>query len=737
MAVVYGDIVTNTNSDGLTRAWRAFLTYTTTDEEDYVTVTVTSCGVESMQAGSMSFLKEYLTQTLTMNGVKKKTYKNSDKIQISGVETRKILIATDYSVRVPKDYTATTVNINAPIKVTSGSWKGTSTPTLDVEIPAAHDITLAVEPRLWDVDDVKRCYLYCTLNNYDETGQLYYKVNVNVSLNAPENVIAAHPNLTISGNTLEVKTRIPYVLHSGIHPLVTLVEDGIEYDFSESQDYSFDVHLDVFYTTESYDEFHGFDNYTWELMKSFDVNVPLKGTKPDETPTEYTVTIDTLPPIIRTDGTAEMEVTAYNFFTGQWDVVAREVDCKVIKEGGDTKLNIKLDLGSDYLEDPLAHSTKARIKFKYDTSDTSEYEDHGAFFSTTRNTSYSNGLANVMFCGGSESPYYSSRVWYSYVDDPLYFPDDNFIEVGSNDTAIMGLTKIGEYLGIVKQGKTTDTSIYIAYPTSFENNTAYAVKPSVNGVGACARYAFNILGNDTLFLSKEGVMAIQFAENDVDKKVRNRSYFIDGKLLKEPMDKLSNAYSFVWNGFYLLAVDNEEDNGHVYILDGNQRNSWGNDRTNLVYECYYWTNVPAKCFAQFRNELWFSDGKRLCRFKTDEDEHPYNDNGEAIKAEWSTVLDDDGSAFYFKNLLKKGSMVTLLPCEEGTSCEVYIRVDDGAEQYIGTANSDETDMPIDFYLNKKVKKYKRLQVKVKNDIPDQGFGVAQIVKLYTLGNYSK
>lgn len=390
-----------------------------------------------------------------------------------------------------------------------------------------------------------------------------------------------------------------------------------------------------------------------------------------------------------------------------------------------TIYSVKLDENSRFV---------ANISYKYETFK-EEYEpSHEAFFNTTRNMNFSNGLANNVFLGGTSSPNYTSRVWYSYVNNPLYFPDENYIEVGSNDTAVMGLVKIGEYLGIVKQGKTTDTSIYIAYPTTFDDNTAYAVKPTTNGIGACAKYCFNVLGDETLFLSNEGVMAITPRTESGD-EVKNRSYFIDGKLLDEP--RLSEAYSFVWKGFYLLAVPNKEDNGHVYLLDGNQHNSWGNDKTNLVYECYFWDNVPAKQFARFKDHLWFSDGKKLCRFKTENDKLPYNDDGDAIKAEWSTLLDDDGSSYYYKNLKKKGSMLTLMPSEFGSSCEVFFKVDDGAEQYIGEVNSAETDMPIDFYFNKKLKKYKRLQIIVRNDIREQGFGVAQIVKLYTLGTFSK
>lgn len=438
-------------------------------------------------------------------------------------------------------------------------------------------------------------------------------------------------------------------------------------------------------------------------------------------------------PAINSNGRAFVDLYVYNRTSGTWVSVSEQTGklCRPSANGFEVYID---NISPDWVTDKFSYTPDIKIKADWVAYEPSEVKSHEAFFSTTRNMNFSNGLANNVFLGGTTSPNFTSRVWYSYVNNPLYFPDTNYIEVGSNDTAVMGLVKIGEYLGIVKQGNTRDSSIYIAYPTSFDEDTAYAVKPTTNGIGACAKYCFNVLGDETLFLSNEGVMAIT-PRTDDEEDVKNRSYFIDGRLLKEK--NLEDAYSFVWRGFYLLAVPNDEDNGHVYLLDGNQRNSWGNDKTNLVYEGYFWDNVPAKQFAKFKKGLWFTDGHNLCRFKTDDDERPYNDNGEAIKAEWSTILDDDGSAYYYKNLKKKGSMLTLLPSENGTSCEVYMKVDNGVEQIIGEANFDEISMPVDFYFNKKLKKYKRLQIIAKNEVPDQGFGIDQIVKLYTVGTYSK
>ena len=52
-----------------------------------------------------------------------------------------------------------------------------------------------------------------------------------------------------------------------------------------------------------------------------------------------------------------------------------------------------------------------------------------------------------------------------------------------------------------------------------------------------------------------------------------------------------------------------------------------------------------------------------------------------------------------------------------------------------TFNTDES--PQEIFLNRKVKNYKRLQIIVRNQEPNEGFGIFQITKHYVTGNYAK
>jgi hypothetical protein len=414
-----------------------------------------------------------------------------------------------------------------------------------------------------------------------------------------------------------------------------------------------------------------------------------------------------------------------------------------------------------------------------------ESESKTAFSQCSRVLVFGSGVINQIFLTSSPYTNYNTRVWYSGATNPKYFPELNYFEAGATDKPIMGLIKVGEYLGVVKQGDNIDTAVYLAYPTTFSEDPVYAVKQNIGGIGAISNGAFNILDEEPLFFSKDGVMAIEVSAQDVDRQLRNRSYYVNKKLCSE--DNPSRAISFVYDGMYWIAL-----NGHCYVLDGNQKVAWENTRTNLQYEAYYLENIPAQCFCRFHDELWFTDfNGNVCRFYTDADEKKYHDDyhvdgakyvvnyapidgfypvtslddtvavgdfirhgdtwytvaeigtdsvrvdeGVAIDAVWSTIADDDGSVHYFKNLQKKGVVVSLMPSSD-SGVDVYVKADSNAPVLVGTTDAKDYELPFDFYLRKKVKKYKRLQFICRNNVVDDSFGLDQIIKSYTIGNYSK
>lgn len=358
----------------------------------------------------------------------------------------------------------------------------------------------------------------------------------------------------------------------------------------------------------------------------------------------------------------------------------------------------------------------------------------------------------VVLSGNPDCP---NLDWTSGLYDPTYMPDLGYAAVGSEATPICGYCRIGSSLGIVKADDGSDSTVFLRSAALSEDGEAmFTLQQTIAGVGAVAPGSFASLFDDPLFLSRSGVAAITSSSLTGEKIVQNRSLYLNAQLTNEP--SLPEAEAAVWQGMYLLAVPG----GHVYLLNGRQTKTFRSaSLADFVYEGFYWEDVPALCWYVQRSgtdeELYFgtADG-RICKFNTDiEDMSRYSDDGAAISAVWATKYDDDGTPAVLKTLLKRGCCVTIKPYAR-SSAEVYIRADrtGGHEKKVAgkpmdildfsdidferiTFNTDES--PQEIFLNRKVKNYKRLQIIVRNQEPNEGFGIFQITKHYVTGNYAK
>jgi hypothetical protein len=119
-----------------------------------------------------------------------------------------------------------------------------------------------------------------------------------------------------------------------------------------------------------------------------------------------------------------------------------------------------------------------------------------------------------------------------------------------------------------------------------------------------------------------------------------------------------------------------------------------------------------------------------------EDGYATLSNGAPIKAVWGTIADDDGSANYYKKLQKRGSLVAVMPMSD-SGVKVYLIPDEKEPIFVGETDIGNHILPFNYYLRKKVKNYKRLQIVCENESYNDGFGVDEIIKSYTIGNYAK
>lgn len=358
---------------------------------------------------------------------------------------------------------------------------------------------------------------------------------------------------------------------------------------------------------------------------------------------------------------------------------------------------------------------------------------------------------NRLFLGVVEKSYYSE------VNNPFNIPDNYWFSV---DNAIVTYTRLSNYLVIITQdtGKNTvflAQSVDATSTTGSTTTATFSVKPSNAGVGAIASKVSGILNDEPIFLSNTGIYGI-LTNYSSEKYAINRSGRINRKLCKE--DSLENAVGITYNGYYYLSV-----NSQMYLLDSRHKDSTRSGETS--YECYYFKDLPnAKQMFVTGDRMFFTDDNYTYTWNDDlAPSVAYYDNlvldangafvsGTPVHAWWASVFDDDGAPQYLKTLKKKGTVVTLVP-HVHSGCYVTLVKNGNDFQHLGetTANIfsfeeidfnpnsidfNSNDVAVDRFTKKKIKKYKRLQIRVGNDKAEP-FGLTSIVKTYDIGNYAK
>jgi len=381
---------------------------------------------------------------------------------------------------------------------------------------------------------------------------------------------------------------------------------------------------------------------------------------------------------------------------------------------------------------------------------------------------YGAGGDNRVFVSGN--PDYKAYDWYSGIFAPSYFPDIAYEVIGGDDTSVIGYHKLGEYLAIIKEDNNQDTTLFLRSAAVQDlgfneyDKAVFSTQPGITGIGAVSKYSFVNLNDEPLFLSRNGIHGITLSPITYQRALRNRSYLLDRKMLNE--DGLENACACEFNRYYILAV-----NGRCYILDGRHKTA-NNNRTDTsidyIFEAYYWENVPAVCWLSLSRiegrVLYFgtADGK-ICKFNYDiAASDMYSDGGhmnsagqieggQAVVCQWATPNDADSGAHEFKSLVRRGCLAVLSPMPR-TSGKIYYVIDGNPDLFVRMMTMDlfdwndidferftfeSNESPQEIYFRRKVKRYKRLMIIMRNDVINEGFGIHEIIKVYTEDNLSR
>ena len=340
-----------------------------------------------------------------------------------------------------------------------------------------------------------------------------------------------------------------------------------------------------------------------------------------------------------------------------------------------------------------------------------------------------------------------SRTHYSDVDNPFSIPDLNYFDVDNN---IMCYTRSSSYLAIITKDNGRNT-IFLASEIKDNNVTQYSVKASNAGVGAVSQKCIGVVNDEPTFLSRDGLFGIM-TNWQSEKYAVNRSARINRALCKE--EHLENAVGCAWREYFYVAI-----NSRMYVLDSRHKST--DRRSDRSYEGYFFENIPnIQSMFVIDDRMYFADEKHTYTWNEDLSETArYLDNaklengtwvGEPVCAMWCSAFDDDGYPSKMKTLQKKGSFVTLVPHYK-TGCELTLVKNGDERQYVGEFTADMMSFEridfsrftfngntatADFFMKKKIKKYKRLQIILENNKAEP-FGITNVVKSYTIGDLAK
>ena len=334
----------------------------------------------------------------------------------------------------------------------------------------------------------------------------------------------------------------------------------------------------------------------------------------------------------------------------------------------------------------------------------------------------------VFISGNPEMPEY---VWSSGLYDPTYFPENGFYKFPDK---VMGFAKQYDYL-IVERANGKHQITY----TTNDGYASFPSKPLNDQVGTIARNSIQMLDNNPVSLSKDGVFMLTASSVRDERNVTQISSPIDQKLLREA--GLEKAIAIDYEKKYWLAL-----NGNVYVLDYGQKSQYNN-----IGEWYIYDNVHAACFLEKDGRLYFGSSKEgmVYRFKIVSDAYPYNDDGQAIECHWRSKVFSFG-ADERRKLVEK-VFFSLNPAVH-TSADLSFQSDKKEMKYVKHTRKDlfhyanidygrfsyaTRDFPQEATNKIKAKKIVYFQLELSNQTLDEPIGILSLGIKFKYQSYVK
>lgn len=344
---------------------------------------------------------------------------------------------------------------------------------------------------------------------------------------------------------------------------------------------------------------------------------------------------------------------------------------------------------------PVPGRDNVFIRFKVINEETKDYINNCTIITTF---GY-NGNNNRIFATGNEK--YPNIDWFCEVDDPTYFPANNYTRVGFEP--IQNYLRLNDgTLAIQKKVSDTDATVYYRKSMIYGGVEVFPIASGVKSVGCISKYANDNLLNDPITLTELGVYSIVGSDYG-EKFAMERGYFIKNKLIEEP--NLENATGITLDDKYYLAINN-----NVYIADARYATRVRDSASDFQYEWYYWENVPVRIWFIYNNNLYFAteDGD-ICKF---DNNYCYDYNVPTYKA-YDTAFLDLGSITNAKTV--KRVTVISRPYEDNEFTLSYITNDESSD--ITTRSITEGEFPSTLQEKEKIKKIMFVKFRLSSDKP--------------------
>lgn len=395
---------------------------------------------------------------------------------------------------------------------------------------------------------------------------------------------------------------------------------------------------------------------------------------------------------------------------------------KITKTGGECAIDLIVDNGALWYAGGSftfygGYWPLYRVSVEYQRI-VSAYPDRVNYCTILQKYGYGGNADRLFISGNPALPNYD---FWSGINDPTYFPDLNYAQIGDENTAIMGYSWLSDgSLAIHKEWDGEDSTIYIRKGDTFNGQVVFTLTQGAVGLGVVSSRCGGYMNGDPLQLSSEGVFATIPVGNTAinERYAQNRSYFVNPLLKKQ---NLKEAEAIVHKGKYYLAAGD-----YVFVADGDQRSySYKGDQSS--YEWYLWDNVPAR--------IWWSDGDRLFFGDAEGNIYMFNDgyedNGEPVKWEWLTPWLDFGRRTYYKKV-KNVTVLAASRLGQDPVVEYRFPRKDGKHKIMSQVTKQ--DAPFLKGTNYKAKKISLLQLRISGE---EAFGLSALSILYTVSGKFK